>query len=55
VSVFHLRTNGKYFATQGQLGWTCLRDVEHMGGWWQKMIAPSVAQEAECGEEIDRV
>jgi hypothetical protein len=43
VNVMYSPTTEKCFASTGQLGWNRAQDVDSMGGWWMKLVEPSVA------------
>lgn len=44
VSVLYSHTNGTYFASRGQLGWTRPQDVLDMRGWWMPLSEPQVTK-----------
>lgn len=43
VSIMKSGTDGRYFATAGQLGWNRPQYVEDMGGQWMRLLEPETA------------
>lgn len=44
VSVLYSGSDGTYFASAGQLGWTRFQHVLDMRGWWMKLVEPDTAK-----------
>ena len=40
IEIMYSGSDGTYFATSGQYGWTVAQSVTEMGGWWIRIYAP---------------